>query len=144
MDAKAAKVVPLVAVLVLSACQEHGAVAGGPAGNQISATERDNGRTITLHRNDRLVVRLSSTYWTFAASRKPAVLREAGTPRVTASPLGNGPGRCLPGMGCGTVTATYDAAGSGQVVIAADRTSCGEAMRCVGAAGTYRLTVKVS
>jgi hypothetical protein len=131
-------------VLALSACQGHGAATGESATNQISATDRNNGQTITLHRNDRLVVRLDSTYWTFAASPKSAVLRQVGTPHVIASPLGHGAGHCLAGMGCGTVTATYDAAGPGQVVIAADRTICGEAMRCVGSTGTYRLTVAVN
>lgn len=144
MDSKAAMVVPLAAALALSACQGHGVATGGPSNNQVNATERDNGRTITLHRNDRLAVRLDSTYWTLAASLNSTVLNEVGTPRVTASPLGTRPGHCMAGMGCGTVTATYDAVGPGQVVIAADRTSCGEALRCVGSAGTYRLTVKVS
>lgn len=143
MDSKAAMTVLLAATLTLSACGGHDAATAAPSGKQVSATEHDNGHTIALRRNDRLVVRLASTYWTFVTNPRPAVLHEVGTPRVTTSPPGTGPGRCVAGAGCGSVTATYDAAGPGQVVITANRTSCGEAVRCTGGAGTYRLIVKV-
>lgn len=143
MDSKAAMVIPLAATLALSACQEHDAAKGDRSSKQVSATERDNGRTITLHRNDRLVIRLNSTYWTFARP-KTTVFHEVGTPQTTTSPPGTGSGHCRAGAGCGTVTVTYDVVGPGQAMIAAHRTSCGEAIRCVGNAGTYKLTVKVS
>jgi len=142
MDSKAAMVILLAATLALSACQGHDAAVRDRSKKQVSATERDNGRTITVHRNDRLVVRLDSTYWTFVRP-KTTVLHEVGTPQTTASPLGTGPGHCTAGTGCGRVTVTYDAIGPGHAMIAAHRTSCGEAIRCVGDAGTYRLTVKV-
>jgi hypothetical protein len=47
------------------------------------------------------------------------------------------------GQGCGTVTATYIAKTLGSSVVAAERTSCGEAMGCTAAAGAFKLTVSV-
>ncbi len=49
----------------------------------------------------------------------------------------------MPGGGCGTVTAWFNADGPGTAVVTASRTSCGEAMACGGGAGSYRLTVIV-
>ncbi len=44
-----------------------------------------------------------------------------------------------PGAGRGTVTARYIAIATGQVTVAADRTVCGEALRCTGSRGAYHL-----
>lgn len=101
----------------------------------LSADMADNGHTVTLVTGQRLVVSLDSTYWTFTAPT--AVVRADGRPAVAASH------RCVPGGGCGTVTEVFDAIGKGQTTIAADRTTCGEAMRCGANNGTYRLTVIV-
>ncbi|HEX5439678.1 MAG TPA: hypothetical protein VFW76_02255, partial [Ktedonobacterales bacterium] len=49
-----------------------------------------------------------------------------------------------PGSGCGTVSQEFRAAKSGIAQISASRVSCGEAMRCVGPAGHYQLTVQVT
>lgn len=113
--------------------------AGSAASSTFTATEADNGRTVTLAVGDHLVVRLASTYWRFAGSTT-AVLRSVGQPAVAASAPGVG---CVPGGGCGTVTATYLAVASGDTVVAADRTTCGEARGCTGTQGTYRLHVLV-
>jgi len=37
---------------------------------------------------------------------------------------------CVPGGGCGTVTAVYRGTAPGQAQVTASRTSCGEAMGC--------------
>ena len=104
----------------------------------ISVTGRDNGRTITLKRGQRLRVVLSSTYWTFQNSSNRAVLSLDGRPRITRRASG-----CVAGAGCGTVTATYVAKAAGPALVTATRTSCGEAMGCTDATGRYSLDVVV-
>jgi hypothetical protein len=104
----------------------------------ITAADASNGRTITLHVGDSLSVVLHSTYWGFAGSSNSVVLVSDGNPAVSPSPSG-----CVPGQGCGTVVAAFDANTVGTAVVSASRTTCGEALRCTGSAGSYRLTVKV-
>jgi hypothetical protein len=110
----------------------------GAAGTEITATDKDNGRTVTLGRGRRVRIVLSSTYWHFQGSSDPAVLRIDGQPRVSPQPSG-----CVPGAGCGTATATYLAVAAGDAVITATRTSCGEAMGCTGGNDRYSLRVVV-
>jgi hypothetical protein len=100
-------------------------------------TEADAGQTVTMHRGDRLVIELHSTYWSFQPV--PPVLRQVSAPSVVA------PSRCpVVGSGCGTVTVELTAVRTGMGVVAARRTSCGEAMRCTGATGTWSLRVEVT
>ena len=108
---------------------------------QTTATDTDNGRTITVAVGDQLKITLHSTYWHFAAPTGNA-LRPAGQPVTEGIPAGPN-NHCVPGEGCGTVTAGFDATTPGTAVVTASRTSCGEAMACTGRAGTYRLTVVV-
>jgi hypothetical protein len=110
-----------------------------PQARQIVATDSDNGKTFELHIGDQLEVRLNSTYWTIHESSDLSILRLAGP--VAISPRPNG---CVPGAGCGLAIASFDAVGRGSADITASRTSCGEAMRCVGDAGSYRLAVVVT
>jgi hypothetical protein len=114
-----------------------------PGSNSATHTvgDADNGRTITLHTGDRLTVRLASTYWQFSTNTSSTALKLAATPITAATPPGTA--HCYPGMGCGTVTATFQAVAGGKATIAASRTTCGEAMRCTGNAGAYQLTVMV-
>ena len=104
----------------------------------LRAGEHQDGRTLTLRRGQHLVVVLHSTYWEFAPSSNPGVLRAAGAPKTVPHPSG-----CVPGEGCGTVTAVYVARRRGAAVVAASRTSCGEALRCSADAGSYVLHVRV-
>jgi hypothetical protein len=98
--------------------------------------QRDGG-TVALHVGQRLRVVLHSTYWELTATAGSRVLRLVGTP-VVAPKSG-----CVPGQGCGTVTALYVARAAGTTVVRAERTSCGEAMACTGDAGSYTVTVIV-
>jgi hypothetical protein len=82
---------------------------------------------------------LASTYWSFSDSSKPAVLRSDGSAKVVPHLSG-----CVPGQGCGTVTATFKALTVGTATIVAARTVCGEALRCRGSEGHYQVTVRVS
>jgi hypothetical protein len=110
-------------------------------GRTVVAGDVDNGRTLTVATGDRLQVRLGNTYWKFGAVSESSVLRLAGQPSTAASPIG--PSGCVPGAGCGVVTATFDAVAAGRATVTASRTTCGEARGCVGDQGSYRLTVLV-
>ena len=104
----------------------------------VRAGERQNNKTITLRQRQRLQIILHSTYWQFQDSSGHAVLRRVGKPRVR-------PARgCVPGAGCGTVTALYLAAGPGIADVRATRTSCGEALVCTRTSGRYTLHVRVA
>ncbi len=102
-------------------------------------TEANNQQLVRLHVGDRVQVVLSSTYWQIAGSSDPTVLRQSGG--AATSPA---PGGCVPGQGCGAVTAAYDAIAPGQAHVSAGRTTCGEALLCSAGQSTYRVTVVVS
>ena len=104
----------------------------------VTATDKDKGATIPAKVGDRVNVVLASTYWNFAAVSDASVLKIVGAPVPAPRP------GCVPGSGCGTVTASYDAIAPGTAVVSASRTSCGEAMGCSAAAGSYRVTINVA
>ncbi len=115
--------------------------ASGPPGSgsrAVIVSDMDSARTVTLHVGDHLSVALHGTYWTFAASSNSSVLRAAGAP--TLSPPAS---RCVPGQGCGTVTAAFTAVTAGTAVIDASRVVCGEALQCAPADRSYSLKVIV-
>ncbi len=103
-----------------------------------TATDANDGQTITLKVGNHLRVALSSTYWEFQASSAPSVLRPDASPTVSPSP------GCIPGGGCGTATTTFTATAPGHATVIATRTSCGEAMSCTGSAGHYQVEVVVT
>lgn len=103
--------------------------------------EQDNGHSVSLHAGQRLELQLGSTYWQVDGSSDPNVLRLTAGTSVSISPQIKG---CVPGEGCGTVTALFDAVAPGTANVSATRTSCGEAMSCTGNLGFYRVTVVVA
>ena len=109
-----------------------------PTSSDIMAGDNQNGQSITLHTGQTLLVTLGSTYWTIQGSSDSQVLAPVGA-AVTS------PESCSasPGSGCGTVSQKFRAVKSGSAQVTASRVSCGEAMRCVGPAGQYQLTVQV-
>ena len=107
------------------------------AGPIVRAGDRQNNKTITLRRGQRLQLTLHSTYWQVQSNPDHTVLQPLGKSRVRATT------GCVAGGGCGTVTTLYLAAAPGTAVIAADRNSCGEAMGCTGTAGRYTLHIRV-
>ena len=102
-------------------------------------TEADNRHAVKIRRGQKLAVQLHNTYWRFAAPSTSALVA-IGAP-VYAPKLGGG---CVPGEGCGTVTARFRAARTGSATIKATRQSCGEALRCRPGAGTFEVTVAVT
>ncbi|MCW2856888.1 MAG: hypothetical protein JWR52_2503 [Marmoricola sp.] len=119
--------------ILLSGCSS-----GAPTSRTVGVSS--NGTTVSLERGQRLRVTLSSTYWQFGAIAG-GVLAASGQ-RTTPSTTQSG-STCVPGQGCGTATETFTAIRSGRARITASRTSCGEAMACVGSAGSYELIVVV-
>ncbi|MGE5176999.1 MAG: hypothetical protein ACM3JJ_11560 [Hyphomicrobiales bacterium] len=125
-------------VLLAAAC------GGGWASSSVSpslpvvhANEAQDGHTLTLRRGQRLQVVLHSTYWKLARVSRTTVLRTVAKPVVRPR------SGCVPGAGCGTVTAVYVGVAAGTANVSASRTSCGEAMGCTAAAGRYVLRVVV-
>jgi hypothetical protein len=111
-----------------------------PAPGSRDVSELDNGTTVTLRTGGTLRAVLHSTYWQFDPPSDPTVLGSAGPPVSSPAPMG----QCVPGGGCGTVTATFQALRPGRAVVSAHRTSCGEALRCTGNQGIWTVTVVVS
>ena len=111
----------------------------GTPSSGIKAGDKQNGTSITMHPGQTLMVTLGSTYWTIQGSSDSQVLTPVGAAVTT-------PQSCsaAPGSGCGTVSQEFRAVKSGTAQVSASRTSCGEAMRCVGPAGQYALTVQVT
>jgi hypothetical protein len=145
--ASAHRLVALIGLVILLAACSVGSAASpsGPsptpaatAANQ-QVNEADNGQSVTVAVGSEVTLRLANTYWQVQASSDPAVLALVSGP--TAS--GVAPSACLPGMGCGIVTATFRALKQGQATITASRTTCGEALMCTGSAGAYEVTIIV-
>jgi hypothetical protein len=134
-----------VAVLVLAlpltfAVAANGASATGVA--KVTITESSNRHVVTVAKGARLVVALHSTYWTITPLARRTVLAQIGI-QQTGGPLSGSTHSCVPGQGCGTVTMHYVAHGVGTVRLSAQRTTCGEAMRCTGSQGSWYVTVRV-
>ena len=127
----------LVGVVALTgACTSARQARSVPA--VVHLADADNGRTVTVKVGDRLNIVLASTYWTFVASADGSPLRSDGSPRT--SPRF---GHCVPGGGCGTVSAAFTAVAPGTVTVVATRTSCGEALACGPGRRNFRVLVKV-
>jgi hypothetical protein len=145
-------VVPLICLgLVLGACaggsttpsvRPVGPVEATPAATAANRpiTEADNGRSVTVMVGSEVTLQLGNTYWQVQDSSNPAVLALVSAP--TAS--GAGMTACVPGAGCGRVTAVFRAVAPGRATITASRTTCGEALLCTGSAGAYAVTIVVS
>jgi hypothetical protein len=124
----------LVAVGCASSGSSHAATKPLPV---VQIGDARDGGTVSLRLGQKLRVVLHSTYWEFKPAASAPVLHLVSAP-VVAPKAG-----CVPGQGCGTVTALYVARRAGSATVKAERTSCGEAMGCTGGAGGYAVTVTV-
>jgi hypothetical protein len=104
-----------------------------------TVTDHANGQTIDLRQGQVLQVVLSSTYWQIHGSSNSAVLSLLSGPSTQPQPSG-----CVPGQGCGTVTAVYRAVAAGRAQVSASRSVCGEALGCTGANSQFVVHVVVS
>jgi hypothetical protein len=123
--------------LTAAAASTH-SVAAHAALHHASVSDADSGTTITVHRGATVKLTLHSTYWNVAGSSNANVLRERGKPVVKPTMA-----HCVPGGGCGTVSASFVAVATGSADITASRTTCGEAMMCAPAQASYAVHVVV-
>jgi hypothetical protein len=107
-------------------------------GRHLVVSEKDNGHTLSVQPGDTVVLRLHSTYWHVDTPASDAVLKLVG--HAVHAALHS----CPPGVGCGTVTATFRVLHAGDGEVLAGRTTCGEALRCAGGDGHFRLTLDVT
>jgi hypothetical protein len=132
-----------MAVVAASAVAAAGcgtaASSDGPGPKVIVVRDNANGTTVSVRVGDSLKLILSSSYWMVAGSSAPRVLRQDGStvllPRPRSCPD-------IAGLGCTPVRTVFTALNPGKAVIRASRTSCGEALRCVGKHAT-RFTLNV-
>jgi len=136
-----ATVVMAAACTLLAASCATAASANHPVPRVIVIRDSANGRTVSVPAGDSLELILASSYWQVTGSSAPRVVRQDGPtvllPRPRSCPA-------LPGLGCIPVRTSFIAVGRGEAVIRASRSSCGEALRCVGRATRFTLTVVVT
>jgi hypothetical protein len=108
--------------------------------HSVTVSETENGRTITVRSGSRVTLTLHSTYWSIGGSSHPNVLHQVGGTSTRPAK----PGTCVPGQGCGTVSATFVALSRGTADLTASRTTCGEALRCAPGQGDYVVHVVVA
>ena len=140
--------VVLVVLVVIAASSFVGCESGGEVPHASTTTtlprlvvsEQSTGTTQLLRVGQELRVELHSTYWVLAEPTDTRVLQPE-TPPTTATGVSC---PAFPGSGCGTVIATYVARHDGTAVLAAHRTTCGEALRCTGSDGDWNVTVHVA
>ena len=140
---KAIAVTVAALALVVAGCSSSGGhgPAGGTGGTAVGTPPRKielgfnaKGHTVTAHPNDVIEVRLQSTYWRFHPATGGVL-----SPGKFVSRAEHGP----PGVGAGTMIATFRALKSGTAHVTAARASCGEALRCVGGQNSFTVTVVV-
>jgi hypothetical protein len=121
-----------VVALLMSGC--------GSGTTATVAHDNANGTTIHLSVGQRLNLVLSSSYWNLNGSSAPTVLRQDGP-----SSLLSRPSNCpdIPGVGCTPVQTAFTALAPGTAVITADRTTCGEALRCGPGQRRFSVTIVV-
>jgi hypothetical protein len=129
-------VVVAVAVALTLGCGSVPGIGHTPA--SVTIAEAQNGQTVDVQVGARITLQLHSTYWQIAGSSDTGVVKPLSAPTAVPSP------GCYPGMGCGTVAQDFQAVRAGEADIMASRGSCGEARRCVGSEGVYRVTIAVA
>lgn len=142
MRARRGAVVLVAALaLVTASCNDqHDGGAPRAQTRRITVDETANGTTVALHVGDQLTVVLHSTYWQINTPDP----RAAGL--VAAGPQRTRPAQCghIPGTGCGTATRGFRADRRGVATLSAHRDSCGEALRCTGTQGDWKITVSIT
>jgi hypothetical protein len=127
---------PVVPVAATPTSGATRSAATSPAGSQV--TETDNGQSVTVQVGSDVALVLHNTYWQVQESSDPAILAAVGDPTYSAGTLS-----CIPGTGCGMVTAVFHAIAPGKATLTASRTTCGEVLACTGTDGTYQVTIVV-
>ena len=119
-------------------------------GNSMAAAttalaETNANQTVTVKMGSTVSLSLHSMYWDLTALKAGASLQEKGAVIQKPAPLGTAAraGCGVPGSGCGVQTWKFSTVKMGVTHLVASRVSCGEALRCTAANGTFKVTVKV-
>ena len=128
----------MVAGLAVAASGTFLATGVGASSAATTLGEANNGHTVTVSPGAHLTVVLHSTYWSIVPLSNGSVVAQVGTTKTVGVLKG-----CVPGQGCGTVTAHFVAKGAGMLRLQANRTSCGEAMRCSPAQSHWTVVLRV-
>lgn len=96
-------------------------------GSAVTVKDDANGTMVHVHVGTEVELLLSTSYWTVDGSSAVTVLRQDGASTVLPRPSGCS---AIPGQGCQPVRTDFTATAVGTAIITANRTVCGEAMRC--------------
>lgn len=133
-----------LAIMVISFLFANLATAS--AATPITLSEANNHRVVTVKVNSQIFLILHSKYWMVATPNPNGALQLQDTsvaPLGTPDPSPRTPGCRVIGAGCGTQKWVFVATRIGVAVLRANRTTCGEAMRCTELNSQFKLTVKV-
>ena len=119
-------------VLLLSAM----AVQPAMAANTLKLGYSANGKTIATTKGRSVVVSLDTTKWVLTQKSRLSLLKSTIVPEMTTD------GCSIPGAGCGTSRFSFKLNKTGKAYLLAERTSAGEAIRCVTEC-TFKVTFKV-
>lgn len=116
------------------------------AATSTTLSEKNASKTVAVKLGSQVELTLHSMYWQLAVPAKSASLISKGAPILKPIfPSPSAPAGCrIAGSGCGTQTWVFRAAKVGITHLVASRTTCGEAMKCTGANGSFAVTVKVT
>jgi hypothetical protein len=95
-----------------------------------------NGKTIATAKGRSVVVSLDTTKWVLTQKSRLSLLKTTLVPNMTTDACS------IPGAGCGTSRFTFKLNKAGKAYLMAERTSAGEAIRCVTQC-TFKVTFNV-
>jgi predicted secreted protein len=115
------------------------------AATKSTLNETNLNQRISVKVGSHLSLTLHSMYWQLSALKVGSSVTTKGTVYQRAIiPRPSAPAGCrIAGMGCGIQIWNFTATKVGTTAITATRTTCGEAMRCIGTNGRYTVHVKV-
>ena len=133
-----------LAIMVISLLFANLATAS--AATTITLSEANNHQVMSIKVGTHLSLILHSKYWVITPPNRNGPLHFEGSrtpPLGTPDPSPRSPGCRVIGAGCGTQNWIFVATTIGVVVLRANRTTCGEAMRCTELTSQFKVTVKV-
>jgi len=133
----------VVSIMTSAGCGTASSHASGPVAGSLTVIvvhDDANGKAVSTRAGDRIELILASSYWRVSGSSAPSVLRQDG-PSVLLSRPKSCPG--IPGLGCIPLRADFTALTDGKAVITAERSTCGEALRCKPDQMRFAVTVNV-
>ncbi len=118
-----------------SSLQPTNSAPSSAAPGRLRVSNADNGRTIVMAIGASLQVSLESTSWVLGSDT--SILAQAGETTLDAG------SDCVPGVACGTTTATFVAKRQGIAHVRATRSYCGEDVKCSPDNDTWTVNVVI-